>query len=86
MTDVPKAKTLPGRPFEAKARKKRRKGGEPAPAVTRTLPFDDVRPFLSGRPLHGIGGAPPASPKAPPAPPAQNPADPEADRDENIAA
>jgi hypothetical protein len=69
MTDVPKAQLIPGRPFEAKARKKRRKGRDPAPAATCTLPFDDVRPFLSGKPMHGLGGPPPETPRAQPVEP-----------------
>ena len=84
MTDLPKAYLLPGFPFEAKARKKRRKGGTPAPATTRTPPFQDVQPFLSNKPLHGLTPVPPASqsPQAGHEPPAQ----PGTDRDENIAA
>jgi len=87
MTDLPTADLLPGFPFEAKARKKRSKGGKPAPATTRTPPFEDVRPFLSNKPLHGLTPAPPAAPASQP-PHAQHgpPAGPGTDRDENIAA
>jgi hypothetical protein len=77
MTDLPKAYLLPGFPFEAKARKKRHKGGTPAPATTRTPPFQDVQPFLSNKPLHGL--TPPEAQHEPPARP-------NTDRDENIAA
>ena len=88
MTDLPKAQLLPGVPFEAKARKKRNKAGARAAATSCTPPFEDVCPFLSGNPLHGL------TPPAPPAPPApqpsqaekEPPAQPDTDRDENIAA
>ena len=80
MTDLPEAHLLPGFPFEAKARKKRRKGGNPAPATTRTPPFEDVRPFLSSKPLRGLTPTPPA-----PRPP-QAEHEPPTGRDENIAA
>ncbi len=85
MTDLPKAHLLPGIPFEAKARKKRSKRRNPAPAATCTPPFEDVRPFLSSKPLHGL--TPPAPP-APQPPKAEHepPAKPGTDRDENIAA
>ncbi len=82
MTDLPKADLLPGFPFEAKARKKRRKGGTPAPAITRTPPFQDVRPFLSNKPMHGLSHTPPA-PQAPQAKPTTEPG---TDHDKNIAA
>jgi len=81
MSDLPKARLLPGIPFEAKARKKRRKG-KPAQASTCTPPFDEVRPFLTGTPLRGLT-EPPAQPE--PAP-LHEPAAPEPDRDENLAA
>ncbi len=84
MTDLPKAHLLPGFPFEAKARKKRRKGGDPASAATCTPPFEDVRPFLSNKPLHGLTPAPPAP--QPPHAEQEPPAQPGTDRDENIAA
>ncbi len=82
MTDLPKAHLLPGIPFEAKARKKRSKSRNPATAATCTPSFEDVRPFLSSKPPHGI------TPPAPPAVQAENepPAKPDTDRDENIAA
>ncbi len=80
MTDLPKARLLPGIPFEAKARKKRRKGRAPAPAATCTPPFEDVRPFLSSKPLRGLTAAPAALP-------AQHaPASPETGHDESLAA
>lgn len=82
MTDIPTAQPLPGFPFEAKARKKKKKG-EPARAVTRTPPFDDVRPFLTAKPLRGLGDAARPAEPAPPLP-GQQP-DPPA-HDENIAA
>ena len=84
MTDLPKAYLLPGFPFEAKARKKRSKGGDPAAAATRTPPFEEVRPFLSNKPLHGLTAAPAAARPAPPAQP--TPADPNTGHDENLAA
>lgn len=84
MTDLPKADLLPGFPFEAKARKKRSKGGKPAPATTRTPPFEDVRPFLSNKPLHGLTPAPAAS--QPPQAEHEPPTGPSTDHDENIAA
>ena len=77
MTDLPKAHLLPGIPFEAKARKKRRKGRAPAPAATCTPPFEDVRPFLSSKPLHGLTAAPAAQ---------HAPASPESGHDESLAA
>lgn len=83
MTDLPKAQLLPGIPFEAKARKKRSKG-KPAAAATCTPPFEDVRPFLSGKPLHGLTPAPRAA--QPPQAEHEPPAQPDTDRDENIAA
>jgi hypothetical protein len=84
MTDLPKAYLLPGFPFEAKARKKRRKGGTPAPATTRTPPFQDVQPFLSNKPLHGLT----PRPAAPQPLQAENepPTVPGTDHDKNIAA
>jgi len=81
MTDLPKAQLLPGIPFEAKARKKRSKG-KPAAAATCTPPFEDVRPFLSNKPLHGLTHTPPA-PQPLQAEPTTEPG---TDRDENIAA
>jgi hypothetical protein len=88
VTDLPPANLVPGRPFEAKARKKRRKGTDPVPAATRTLPFDKVRPFLSGKPLRGLGDQ--TAPNHEPAPeqdPKQDPKqDPDADRGPNLAA
>ncbi len=83
MTDLPKAHLLPGIPFEAKARKKRRKG-KPAAATTCTPSFEDVRPFLSSKPLHGLT-PPPAAPQ-PPQAEHEPPAKPGTDRDENMAA
>ena len=84
MTDLPEAHLLPGFPFEAKARKKRRKGGNPAPATTRTPPFEDVRPFLSSKPLRGLTPTPLAP--QPPQAEHEHPAQPPTGRDENIAA
>ncbi len=84
MTDLPKAHLLPGFPFEAKARKKRRKRSNPAAAATCTPSFEDVRPFLSSKPLHGLTPPPPAA--QPPKPEHEPPAQPDTDRDENIAA
>ncbi len=91
MTDLPKAHLLPGTPFEAKARKKRSRSSIPAAASSCTPPFEDVRPFLSGKPLRGLtplaSAAAQARPAAPP-PQAEHepPAQPDTDRDENIAA
>ena len=84
MTDLPRAQLLPGFPFEAKARKKRRKRGNTAAAATRTPPFEDVRPFLSSKPLRGLTPPPPAPqpPQAEHEPPAQS----GTGSDENIAA
>lgn len=79
MSDLPKARLLPGIPFEVKARKKRRKGN-PAPASTCTPPFDKVRPFLTATPLRGLTETP-----AQPEPQRQAPRH-EPDRDENLAA
>ena len=56
MSDLPKARLLPGIPFEAKARKKRRKG-DPAPASTCTPSFEEIRPFLTGKPLRVVSDA-----------------------------
>ncbi len=82
MTDLPKAQLLPGIPFEAKARKKRSKRRDPAPAATCTPPFEDVRPFLSSKRLQGL--TPPAA--QPPRAEHETPAQPDTDRDKNIAA
>ncbi len=87
MSDLPKARLLPGIPFEAKARKKRSKSSTPAVAASCTPSFEDVRPFLSSKPLHGL--TPPAPPAAQPPRPEHKhepPAKPDTDRDENIAA
>ena len=84
VSDLPSARLLPGIPFDAKARKKRRKG-EPAPASTCTPPFDEVRPFLTGTPLRGLTGRPPL-PEPVPQAPLHEPATPDPDRDENLAA
>lgn len=81
MSDLPKARLLPGIPFEARARKKRRKG-KPAPASTCTPPFDEVRPFLTGKPLRSL--TEPAAQQEPA--PLHEPAAPGLDRDENLAA
>ncbi len=91
MTDLPKARLLPGVPFEAKARKKRSRSSTPAAASSCTPPFEDVRPFLSGEPLHGLTPPAPAAAKArPAAPPPQAehepPAQSDAEQDENVAA
>ncbi len=86
-TDIPHAQLLPGIPFEAKARKKRRKGVGPARASTLTPPFADVRPFLTFKPLRGLTSATePAPAPTPPEPTQQRPAEPGTDHDENIAA
>ena len=84
MNDLAKARLLPGIPFEAKSRKKRRKG-HPAPASTCTPPFDEVRPFLTARPLRGLAG-PPAEPEPAPQEPQHEPVTPVNDHDENLAA
>ena len=83
MSDLAKARLLPGIPFEAKARKKRTKGN-PAPASTCTPPFDKVRPFLTtAKPLVGL--TEPAAAQPEPAPRLE-PVTPEPDHDENLAA
>ena len=84
MNDHAKARLLPGIPFEAKARKKRKKG-DPAPASTCTPPFDEVRPFLTAKPLHGLTG-PPAQPEPAPQVPQSESVTPKPDQDENLAA
>ncbi len=89
MSDLPKARLLPGIPFEAKAKKKRRRGA-PAPASTCTPPFDEVRPFLTGTPLHGITGPPvqpePVSEREPATPDPDPDPDQDHDHDETLAA
>ena len=53
MSDVSEARALPGVPFEAKARRKRRKDVDAA-ASTLTPEFEEIRQLLSGQPLRGL--------------------------------
>ena len=53
MSDVSKARALPGVPFEAKAKRKKRKDIDAA-ASTLTPEFEEIRQLLSGQPLRGL--------------------------------